>query len=65
MVNFGVGELGEPVDLHTDSISLDLIGCPVRAFGAASGEMIGDIQGLFYSYKSVGGFDYISDLLIG
>jgi hypothetical protein len=62
---FGVGELGEPVDLHSDSVSVDLIGCPVRAFGAASGEMIGEIQALFYRYKSIGGFDYISDLLIG
>jgi hypothetical protein len=62
---FGLGELGEPVDLHTDSISLDLIGCPVRAFGAASGEMVGEIQALFYRYKAVGGFDYVSDLLIG
>lgn len=62
---FGIGELGALVDLHTDSISLDLIGCPVRAFGGASGELYGEIQALFYRYKSVGGFDYISDLLIG
>jgi len=62
---FGVGEIGEPVDLHADSISVDLIGCPVRAFGAASGEMIGEIQALFYRYKSIGGFDYVCDFLIG
>ncbi|HEX8847042.1 MAG TPA: hypothetical protein VF791_20535 [Pyrinomonadaceae bacterium] len=62
---FGIGELGDPVDLNTDTLSLDLIGCPVRAFGAASGEMVGEISALFYRYKSVGGFDYISDLLIG
>ena len=62
---FGIGELDEPVDLHTDSISLDLIGCPVRAFGGASGELTGEIQALFYRYKSIGGIEYISDLLIG
>lgn len=62
---FGVGELGVPVDLNTDSISLDLIGCPVRAFGGASGELVGEIQALFYRYKSIAGFEYVSDLLIG
>jgi hypothetical protein len=62
---FGVGEIAEPVDLNMDTISLDLIGCPVRAFGGASGELIGEIQALFYRYKSIGGFDYVSDLLIG
>jgi hypothetical protein len=62
---FGVGEIDDPVDLHTDSISLDLIGCPVRAFGGASGELTGEIQALFYRYKSVGGFEYVADLLIG
>ena len=62
---FGVGELGEPVDLNSDTLSLDLIGCPVRAFGGASGELVGEIQALFYRYKSTGGFDYVSELLIG
>ena len=62
---FGVGEIGDLVDLNTNTLSLDLIGCPVRAFGAASGEMIGEISALFYRYKFVGGFEYISDLLIG
>jgi hypothetical protein len=62
---FGVGEIGEPIDMHTDSISIDLIGCPVRAFGSASGKMIGQIQALFYRYKTVGGFDFVSDFLIG
>ncbi len=62
---FGVGELGELADLNVDTISLDLIGCPVRAFGGASGELVGEIKALFYRYRSVGGFDYISDLMIG
>ena len=62
---FGVGELDIPVDLNTDTISLDIIGCPVRSFGAASGEMLGEIQALFYRYKAIGGFEYVSDALIG
>ncbi len=62
---FGIGEVGEPVDLNTSTISLRLIGCPVRAFGGASGELVGEVQALFYRYRSIGGFDYIADLLIG
>lgn len=62
---FGVGEIDEPLDLNIDTISLDLIGCKVRAFGAASGDMDGEIQALFYRYKSIGGFDYVADLMIG
>jgi hypothetical protein len=62
---YGIGEIGEPVDLNTDTISLELIGCPVRAYGAASGVLAGEIQALFYRYRSIGGFDYTADLLIG
>jgi hypothetical protein len=62
---FGVGELGPLVDLNVDTLSLDLIGCDVRAFGGASGELEGQVQGLFYRYRSVGGFDYVADMLIG
>jgi hypothetical protein len=62
---FGIGELDIPADLNTNTISLDLIGCPVRGFGAASGEMLGEIQALFYRYKAMGGYEYVSDVLIG
>jgi hypothetical protein len=62
---FGIGTLGDPIDLNTETITLDLIGCPVRAYGAASGELTGEIHALFYRYRSLGGFDYIADLLIG
>jgi len=61
---YGIGEIGDVWDLNTTSYSLDLINCPVRAYGAASGPMSGRILGLFYRYKSVGGYEYISDLLI-
>ena len=62
---YGIGEIGKVKDLNVGNISLNLIGCPVRAFGGASGDMKGEIQALFYRYKSVGGFDYVADLLIG
>jgi hypothetical protein len=62
---YGLGELGDIIDMNTDAISLDLIGCPVRAFGAASGPLAGRIDALFYRYRSLGGLDYVADLLIG
>jgi hypothetical protein len=37
----------------------------VRAHGAASGEMRGEICALFYRFQSVGGFEYVADALIG
>lgn len=62
---YGVGQIGELADLDSSNISLKLIGCPVRAHGAASGDMRGEICALFYRFKSVGGFEYVSDVLIG
>jgi hypothetical protein len=52
-------------DFSGTNLSLSLIGCQVRGVGAASGEMLGEIQGLFYRYKTGGGFEYVSDLFIG
>lgn len=60
-----IGEIGELADLSINNISLRLIGCPVRAFGCASGALAGEIHALFYRYKSVGGFEYVADFLIG
>ncbi len=60
----GLGTIGTPLDLNVDNITVDLIHCPVRAFGGASGPLSGRIAALFYRYKSIGGTDYISDLLI-
>lgn len=62
---FGIGEIGEPINLHSDTITLELIGCPVKAFGSASGLIEGEIQALFYRYNSIGGLDYVADILIG
>ncbi|TRW21090.1 hypothetical protein FMM05_20595 [Flavobacterium zepuense] len=62
---FGLGRLGKVVDLHSKNISLKLIGLDVSAFGAVSGKLEGEIAALFYRYKSIGGYDYIADFLIG
>ncbi len=60
----GLGPLGAPIDLNPDTISLDLIEKPVRGFGAASGPLSGRICALFFRYHAIGGFEYVSDLLI-
>lgn len=62
---FGIGEVGATFDATEQSITLDLIGCPVRAFGGTSGVIEGEIQALFFRYESLGGFDYATDVLIG
>jgi hypothetical protein len=62
---YGIGQFGELADINADTASLDLVGCPVVAFGAASGRLAGEIQGLFYRYRSVGGQDQLADFLIG
>jgi S1/P1 Nuclease len=60
-----VGPIGPMAALSTYNLSLNLIGAPVRTFGAASGLLRGRVAALFYRYKSVGGFDYVADFLIG
>lgn len=62
---YGLGAMGKLADLSADNISLRLIDCPVRAFGAASGPLEGQVLGLFYRYKSMGGMEYAADFLIG
>jgi len=62
---FGIGEIGEIFSATEHSLTLDLIGTPLRAFGGTSGVMEGEIRALFFQYKSVGGADYATDVLIG
>ena len=62
---YGVGQLGPLADLSVHNLTLALIGCPVRAHGAASGRMYGQIAALFYRYQAVGGFEHVADFLIG
>ena len=62
---FGIGAVGPLIDLNVNTIPLDVIGCPVTAFGGARVELHGQVEALFYRYRSVGGVDYIADMLIG
>ena len=62
---FGIGEIGEVFDATEYSITLDIIGCPVRAFGGASGVIEGEVRALFFRYESLGGYEYTTDVLIG
>ena len=62
---FGLGTLGEVVDVGPESLSLDLIGEPVRAFGAASGPLTGRILALQYRFQTQAGVEYMADALIG
>ena len=61
----GFGQVNELKDLNTFNISLELITKKVFAFGAVSKNIAGQIAGLFYRYKAVGGTEYIADYLIG
>lgn len=62
---FGIGEIGPAFDATETSITLDLIGCPLRAFGGVSGVMEGEIQALFFRYETLGGDEHVTDVLIG
>jgi hypothetical protein len=62
---YGVGPLGRLADVSSDSLSLRLIDAEVEARGAVSGPLQGRIKGLFYRYKSLGGFEYVAECLIG
>ncbi|HSM85658.1 MAG TPA: hypothetical protein VLT16_05880 [Candidatus Limnocylindrales bacterium] len=62
---FGIGEIGEMFDATEQSLTLDLIGVPLRAFGGSSGVAEGEIRALFFRYESLGGYDYATDVLIG
>jgi hypothetical protein len=57
--------MGPVINLSIDTLNLDLIGCPLKGYGAASGEMTGQVTALFYRYRSIGGSDYVADILIG
>ncbi len=60
-----IHEVGPLANLSADSMSLALIGCHVRGYGAASTHMQGEIHAMFYRYKSQAGFEYVADFFIG
>jgi hypothetical protein len=60
-----LGVFGPMADFSGVNLSLSLVGCHVCGVGAASGKMLGEVQGLFYRYKTGGGFEYVADIFIG
>lgn len=62
---YSIGTVGPLADFSTQNLSLDLVNAEVRAYGAASKEIFGRVWALFYRYKSLAGFEFVSDLLIG
>ena len=62
---YGLPPIKPLFDIYEQNLSLrKLVDRPVVAMGAASGLLQGRIKGMFYRYRSVGGFDYVSDFLI-
>jgi hypothetical protein len=62
---FGVGTLTDIYDVSVESLTLDLVGTPVSAFGAASGSLVGEILALYYRYRTRSGVEYVADALVG
>lgn len=62
---YGLPPLGPLADVHEHNLTLRLIDRRVVGYGAASGVLRGMIKALFYRYRSVGGYDYVADFLIG
>ena len=61
---YGLGAVGPLADLSERNISTRLINAEVRAYGAATGALVGRIAALFFRHRSIGGYDDVTDFLI-
>jgi len=61
---YGLPQTGPLADVYEQNLTLQLIDQNVVAQGAVSALLRGTIKALFYRYRSVGGYDYVGDLLI-
>jgi hypothetical protein len=61
----GIAPIGPVLDFYDNSLSLKLITMKVVGLSAVSGLIRGEIHGLFYRYKAMGGSEYLCDFLIG
>ncbi|KQV88803.1 hypothetical protein [Pelomonas sp. Root1237] len=61
----GVGGFGPVIDLSSDKMSLNLIGCPLFTELPGGIRTEGCVHGLFYRHASVGGVDALAEFLIG
>ena len=64
-VAYGLGRLTPPADGRSSSLSLSMIGRDVVSHGAAGGAQRGQVKGLLYRYKAIGGAEHFTDFLIG
>ena len=62
---YGLPALGGMADVHEANLSTRFIDQPVLGVGAVSGLLSGKIKALFYRHRTVGGYDYVGDFLIG
>ena len=62
---YGIGVLTDIYDVSPEALTLDIVGTPVRAFGAASGELEGELLALYYRYRTRSGIEYVADALVG
>jgi hypothetical protein len=61
---YGLAPIKAVYDIYEQNLSFDLLEKPAVAVGAASGTLCGRVKALFYRYRSIGGYDYISDFMI-
>ena len=61
---YGLPPAGPLADLSEHNLSTKLVNAEVVAFGAASGYLRGRIAALLFRYRSIGGYDDITDFLI-
>ncbi|MGM9484475.1 hypothetical protein ACS5PN_24985 [Roseateles sp. NT4] len=61
----GVGGFGPVIDLSSDKMSLNLIGCPLFTVLPGGMRTEGCVHGLFYRHASMGGVDSLAEFLIG
>ncbi len=61
----GISPVSQVLDLYDNSFSLQLIAMKVVGQSAVTGSIRGEIHGLFYRFKALGGSEYIADFLIG
>src|SRR5581483_3357845 len=61
----GIAPIAPVLDLYDNSFSLQLLTMKVVGQSAISGMIRGEIHGLFYRYKAMGGSEYLADFLIG
>jgi hypothetical protein len=62
---FGIGRLGELIDIRPESLNLSLIDQRLRAFGAGSGALAGSVVALYYRYATRSGVEYVADAILG